>query len=262
MADNLQELKKSIEPLRNKIVNHSLYTHISDLTGLKIFMQHHVFAVWDFMSLLKSLQISLTCVSIPWLPIGNAKTRYLINEIVTGEESDVDEHGNRLSHFELYLEGMKQAGCDTLAIDTLISTLQAGVAINDALLLCETPASASAFVKSTFLTIHSGESCIMAAVFTFGREDLIPGMFTSMVEKLAQDMPDKMGIFKYYLDRHIEVDGGHHSNLAYEMTETLCGNDLDKWHKATEAVKASLQARIDLWDSIEKILLEEHVPVS
>lgn len=102
----------------------------------------------------------------------------------------------------------------------------------------------------------------MAAVFTFGREDLIPGMFTSMVQKLAFDMPEKIGIFNYYLDRHIEVDGGHHSNLAYEMTETLCGNDLDKWQKATEAVKASLQARIDLWDAIEKILLEEQVSFS
>ena len=262
MSDNLQDLKENIEPLRNKIVNHSLYTHISDLTSLRIFMQHHVFAVWDFMSLLKSLQISLTCVSIPWLPVGNAKTRYLINEIVTGEESDVDEYGKRLSHFELYLEGMKQAGCNTSAIDTLINTLQDGVDINEALLLGEIPASASAFVKSTFNTIHSGESCIMAAVFTFGREDLIPGMFTSMVQKLAFDMPEKIGIFNYYLDRHIEVDGGHHSNLAYEMTETLCGNDLDKWQKATEAVKASLQARIDLWDAIEKILLEEQVSFS
>lgn len=103
MNKHVEQLKTEIEPLRQQIIAHPLYAQINDVESLRIFMQYHVFAVWDFMSLLKSLQNELTCTSIPWMPVGNADTRFLINEIVVGEESDVDQHGNRLSHFELYL---------------------------------------------------------------------------------------------------------------------------------------------------------------
>ena len=76
-----------------------MYSVINDMDDLKLFMQYHVFAVWDFMSLLKSLQNNLTCTSVPWFPVGNSQTRYLINEIVAGEESDVDMNGNRKSQY-------------------------------------------------------------------------------------------------------------------------------------------------------------------
>ncbi|NBP59428.1 DUF3050 domain-containing protein, partial [bacterium] len=72
------------------ILKHSLYGSLNGLDDLRAFSQVHVFAVWDFMSLLKSLQRQLTGIDIPWTPVGSASTRYLINEIVTGEESDVD----------------------------------------------------------------------------------------------------------------------------------------------------------------------------
>ena len=90
MRQNIQKINVAIEPLRQEIINHKVYAEIKDLEDLKIFMNFHVYAVWDFMSLLKSLQNNLTCTSVPWFPVGNTKTRHLINEIVVGEESDVD----------------------------------------------------------------------------------------------------------------------------------------------------------------------------
>ena len=90
MEEKIQHIKKVIEPLRQEIINHKVYSVINDIDDLKIFMEYHVFAVWDFMSLLKSLQNNLTCTNIPWFPVGSAETRYLINEIVAGEESDID----------------------------------------------------------------------------------------------------------------------------------------------------------------------------
>ncbi|MFD0792848.1 DUF3050 domain-containing protein [Mucilaginibacter litoreus] len=253
MTDNnprIQQLKQHIEPLRKQLIEHELYKHINSLDELHIFMQHHVFAVWDFMSLLKILQQNLTCTSVPWMPVGNANTRYLINEIVTGEESDLDSHGNRTSHFELYLNAMQQAGCNASAIVSLFSALSKHTEVKTALQNADIPASALNFVSHTFDVIDAGKPYLQAAVFTFGREDLIPGMFTSMVKSINNQTAGKLDIFVYYLERHIEVDGDHHSNLAYQMTAELCGDDNAKWQEATNAVEQALQARIDLWDGI------------
>lgn len=248
----LEQLKAEIAPLKQQLINHEVYHKITSLEHLHVFMQHHIFAVWDFMSLLKVLQRNLTCVDIPWMPKGSPVTRYLINEIVTGEESDIDEQGNRHSHFELYLQAMQQAGCPTVQIEEMMAQLTAGNDVSKALDCCNAPEQVRAFVNNTFDTIHSGKPFLQAAVFTFGREDLIPQMFISFVRELHAQAPGKISIFKYYLERHIEVDGDHHSNLAYEMTSSLCGDDTDKWQEATAAVKTALQNRIQLWDAIAK----------
>src|SRR5882762_9673754 len=124
MNEQLERIKTAIEPLRQEIINHKVYSAINDIDDLKVFMQYHIFAVWDFMSLLKTLQNNLTCTSVPWFPKGSADTRHLINEIVVGEESDLDSFGNRKSHFELYLDAMCQCGADTSSIENFIATLK------------------------------------------------------------------------------------------------------------------------------------------
>ena len=246
----LENLKAEIEPLKSQLIQHKVYSQITSLEHLHLFMQHHAFAVWDFMSLLKVLQQNLTCVNVPWVPVGNPETRYLINEIVCGEESDVDESGNRHSHFELYLMAMNQAGCNTEQIEQMVDMIVKGNTVEDALNICGAPESVKAFVHNTFNVIETNKAYLQAAVFTFGREDLIPQMFISFVNELHADTPEKLSIFKYYLERHIEVDGDHHSHLAYEMTSSLCGSDAAKWQDATNYVKQALQCRIELWDAI------------
>lgn len=251
---NLLNLESEIAVIRQKLVDHPVYAAIQNLEGLQKFMEHHIYAVWDFMSLLKALQINLTCVSLPWIPVGNANTRYLINEIVAGEESDVDEKGLRTSHFELYLKAMNQAGANTEAISGVLSSLNAGKSISEVLENSSIPSAAKKFMEFTFETIATKKPHLMAAVFTFGREDLIPDMFISLIKELKKQFPDKVDVFQYYIERHIEVDGGHHAALAHEMTMELCGDDEEKWNEATQYVKRGLEARIALWDSIlEKI---------
>jgi len=249
-TDRIERLKAGIEPLRKQLIEHPLYKHINSLSELSVFMEHHVFAVWDFMSLLKALQQKLTCTTLPWMPVGNASTRYLINEIVTGEESDVDEHGNRTSHFELYLKAMEQAGSPATAIDDLFEELNHDRNVDEALIIANIPKAARKFVQHTFDVIETNKNHVIAAVFTFGREDLIPGMFISIVKELNEQLPGKVETLLYYLQRHIEVDGDHHSHLAYEMTAELCGDDDHKWQEAFIAVVEALTARIALWDGI------------
>ncbi|NBR37715.1 MAG: DUF3050 domain-containing protein [Chitinophagales bacterium] len=254
----LDQLRSNIDPLRQQIIQHPLYGSIHSVDALRIYMEHHVYAVWDFMSLLKSLQRKLTCVSLPWLPVGSANTRFLINEIVAGEESDVDAEGNRISHFELYLQAMEKAGADTRSIRSFVTALQQGKSVADALQVAEAPAAAKQFVLNTFQLIDEDQSHVLSAVFTFGREDLIPEMFLSLINKLETSLEADISIFKYYIERHIEVDGGHHSQLALEMTSELCGHDSEKWMQAGAAVEQALRSRVLLWSgALQEIQLAQ-----
>lgn len=250
MNQYIKKIQEEIEPLRQQIIHHKAYQVINDLEDLKVFMKYHVFAVWDFMSLLKSLQNNLTCTTVPWFPVGSADTRFLINEIVVGEESDVDMNGKRTSHFELYLQAMQQAGADTSSINTFIETLRKTGSIDQAFEAAQVPMAAQIFVRSTFDIIGTGKAYLQAATFTFGREDLIPGMFMSIINDIHAKFPDSISVFKYYLERHIEVDGDHHSHLALEMTTGLCCTDEQYWKEAAEATIASLKSRIALWDGV------------
>lgn len=249
MNIQIEKINQLTADLKSQIVNHEIYREINSLIELRIFMEHHVFAVWDFMSLLKALQINLTCTSLPWFPVGNAKTRQLINEIVAGEESDLDEKGEVKSHFELYIEAMKQAGANTQPILNFIEALKNGKSFAEAYTIAHVPVAAQKFVNATFDIIHQNKTHNTAAAFTFGREDLIPNMFYSMVNDLNAENHNQVAIFKYYLDRHIEVDGDHHSHLALEMTSELCATNETYWTEALTTAQNALQERIDLWDA-------------
>jgi len=256
MTTQIEKIKKTIEPLRQEIINHKVYSAIKDIDDLKVFMQFHVYAVWDFMSLLKTLQSNLTCTLVPWFPKGTADTRFLINEIVVGEESDIDLNGIRKSHFELYLDAMKQCDADTSKIEVFTEVLKNTGDFDSAYLASETPKEAKDFVDFTFKVIESGKDYLQSAIFTFGREDLIPGMFISIINEMHKKFPDDISFFKYYIERHIEVDGDHHSHLAIQMTANLCKDNEQYWKEAEEAVVNSLKQRIELWNGVYRQLTE------
>lgn len=246
----ISEIQSSIEPLRQQIINHKLYSVIKDVNDLRVFMKYHIYAVWDFMSLLKTLQQNLTCTTVPWFPFGTANTRFLINEIVVGEESDIDAQGNRKSHFELYQDAMQQSGANLNQILLFTETLKSSRSLNQAYTMANVPHAARQFVNFTFSVINSNKPHLQSAIFTFGREDLIPSMFMSIIKDIDHNFPNSISIFKYYLERHIEIDGEHHSQLAIQMTSNLCGTNDVFWKEAEEASIKSLNMRIKLWDAI------------
>jgi len=118
-------------------------------------MEAHVWAVWDFQSLLKAMQRHLTCVSLPWLPTADAEARRLANEIVLDEETDILPDGSYASHFELYLQSMRAAGADTTTITRALERLAAGDSLQTALDIATPPAAARRFVERSFLIIES-----------------------------------------------------------------------------------------------------------
>lgn len=248
--NHIQKLTASIENERQQLVDHPLYSKIDTIETLQRFMETHVFAVWDFMSLLKGLQIGLTCTTTPWVPTEHPKTRKLINEIVFGEESDVDENGEPMSHFEMYVASMKEIGADTSQIEHFIAQIKQGKTINEAFETINVNRAVKDFVNFTFEQVNSGKLHVIAAVFTFGREDLIPDMFIEIVKNIGQHNNLACNKLIYYLERHIEVDGGEHGPMALTMINELCGTDQEKWEEATIASKQALEYRIKFWNSL------------
>lgn len=239
-----------LQDLSAALVAHPVYQAIRNEQALRVFMRAHVFCVWDFMSLLKTLQRELTETGVPWFPKGDREARRLINDIVVAEESDVHPAGGYASHYELYREAMDLCGADGTPIDRVLERLRGGRSLEAALAGPEIPAGVREFVATTFGFIDSGEPHRVAAAFTYGREDVIPNMFRALVQQLAQGAPQHWGLFRYYLDRHIEVDGDHHGPLAHRLIARLCGDDLGKWREAEAAARQALEARIRLWDAV------------
>ncbi|WP_426060658.1 DUF3050 domain-containing protein [Hymenobacter sp. B1770] len=250
VSDPIEFLQQEVAQCRHLLLNNNLYYRLQTLSDLRQFMEHHVFAVWDFMSLLKALQRELTCVRVPWVPTPNPATRRLVNEIVLEEESDVDPEGNPISHFELYLRAMKECGADTEPIERLIAALQAGHTLTQALDAARVPDSVRQFVETTFAIIRSGQPHAVAAAFTFGREDLIPAMFRQLVGELRDRFPGQLDTFTYYLDRHIQLDEEVHAPLAQQMVRELCADDPDRWIDCQQVTVQCLEARMVLWDGI------------
>jgi hypothetical protein len=249
---------------RSRLVAHPVYRLVDGPDRLRRFMESHVFAVWDFQSLLKAMQQRLTCTSVPWVPTADAEARRLVNEIVLDEESDLlpaaeaarlglrgpDGPLTSASHFELYLASMRQAGADTGPIDRLVALLRGGASIEGALAGCGGPPAALDFVRHTFSVIESGEPHGIVAAFTFGREDVIPDMFRNLVDALAAERPEAWGRFRFYLERHIAHDDEKHAPVCRRIMARLCGNDPAAWSDASATARACIEARIALWDAI------------
>lgn len=246
-------IETELAPLRSQLNQHRLYKTLAHINDIKTFMEQHVFAVWDFMSLLKALQNQLTCTQLPWVPAANPATARFINEIVLGEESDLNLEGQPQSHFEMYLDAMAQVGADQQTIRTFISYLINGNSIDTAMNQISLAPATREFLNFTFEIIASNEAHKIASAFTFGREDIIPDMFFEIINN-SKTEDQTYSKLTYYLQRHIELDGDEHGPLSLKMIEELCGDDSQKWDEVLEVAKAALQQRIHLWDQVVALI--------
>jgi hypothetical protein len=246
-----------IKKLQEELNQHPLLVGnaIKDIDSLHIFMEHHVFAVWDFMSLIKSLQHHVCPSTKCWLPTRKIRggSARLINEIVLGEESDIDLDGvSSISHHDLYCQAMLEVGADANIIEEWVEAVEE-MGIYDAFEEVSVPAASLEFMKRTFEFIGSDEPHIIAGAFCFGRETIIPDMFTRIASQLnisTIDCPK----FHYYLQRHIQIDGEEHGPASIALVEDLCDHDPVHIHEAEQAAVEALKARIKLWDSILDII--------
>lgn len=236
--------------VRASLLGHGLYGRLNSLEDFRVFLEHHVYAVWDFMSLLKALQRQITCTEVPWVPRGDARARALINEIVLGEESDTGCGEVPTSHFELYLRAMEEAGANTAPIRCFVGRISRGGTLEEANQEADVPVCARRFMEHTFHVIRTRRVHEIAAAFTYGREGVIPGVFSEIVARLDRESAGRLQIFRQYLERHIVLDGEEHFQAGERMVSVLCEGDPRKLDEAACSAREALEVRLAFWDAI------------
>lgn len=249
MSAHYIQLVEKLYPARAALLSHPVYKELGELVPLQVFMESHVFAVWDFMALIKTLQHRLTCVDVPWLPPADIDSARLVNEIVLAEETDEVTPGNYISHFDLYLNAMGEIGADISQIQNFIDALRQGFPPDQALDPLDIPESTKAFVRSTLETT-SKSTHEVAAAFLLGREDIIPAMFRQLLDKLEGDRGLSCDSFRLYLDRHTHLDEEQHAPMGQKLLKNVCGNDPRKWEQALHSAHNALKVRQSLWNGV------------
>lgn len=247
----------SLQELRQRLNSHPVYQAVDGLPALRAFMGHHVYSVWDFMSLLKHLQHVVAPAGAPWLPQGDPRLRRFINELVLEEETDeAPEDGSDemayASHFELYVAAMADVGADAGAPMAFIDAVRRQ-GVDQALATAAVPEPARRFMKTTFGFIASGKAHVVGAALALGREQIIPPMFRALLAKMGI-AADRAPRFHYYLERHIHLDEDFHAPMSLRLLEALCGGDPLKKAEALAAARQAIEARIAFWDGVEAAL--------
>jgi Protein of unknown function (DUF3050) len=253
MSEIVLDHAGDLDFIRRRMVEHPVFAAIRDLWSLRIFMEAHVFAVWDFMSLVKRLQRDLTCIDVPWQPPRDRQAAQLINQIVLGEETDTGPYGEPVSHLELYLGAMQEVGANTARFELFQTTLESGASLEGAFEHAAVPPFIREFTGNTLQIADKAPLLEVMASFFYGREDVIPRMFSNLLKEWRIGT-DQAPMFVYYLKRHIEVDSDQHGPAAKAILAAATASDPMREMQVQRAARQSIEARVRLWDGLLRSL--------
>ena len=242
-----------ISSFKKRLENHPVYSAVETIQDLQCFMEHHVYSVWDFMSLIKYLQAEVAPAVYPWTPHGDGSIRRFINELVLEEESDeAGTAGEFSSHFELYINAMNEIGANTTPVTLFIQTVRKD-GIQPALAMPGVPSPSRIFTSTTFDFIQDNKAHQVAAALALGREHIIPGMFRSILQ-YAGISDQEAPIFHYYLNRHIHLDEDFHAPLSLRLLNNMCDGEEIKIKEAIDAANSAINSRLQFWDGVHEAI--------
>lgn len=251
----IKNLNSEVVNFKTTLQKHAVFNRIQSLSGLRIFTTYHIILVWDYMSLLKSLQTQLTCIQTPWKPVQSPYIRFLINSLVLKEESDIAADGNYASHYEMYRHAMQEMGADVSLMDNLMENIECEIPVFSAIEKSSIPGPLKDFLEYTFYVIQKAPIHEQAAVLCYGREGFGHHLLLKLLEPMQEKYAGQLNSFIYYLRRKNEINEKYHTQLSGILLQELCGDDTLKWQQATLAANQSLRNRLRLFDFInEKIL--------
>jgi hypothetical protein len=253
MNPYIQTLETSLAPLQTKINHHTLLHNITTQADIQCWMSHHVFAVWDFVCLIKALASRIIPQQTPWLPAKDTDSVYLMQQILLEEESDQSPSGKHASHFLWYLSAMAECGTNTGSIKTLLHALESGQNNTWALSHCPIPKPAQRFLKHTFSLFDQPTETI-AAAFVYGREAMTAGLFAALQQQIQTHQIPHCELLSGYLSRHITLDSEEHLPKARQMLINLCKQSPNRWRRAKQAAQEALIARWELLNGIEQAM--------
>jgi hypothetical protein len=210
------------------------------------FMENHIYSVWTFMCLLKTLlnklEIENKNQNNLWHPSYNNALFRVLQEIIIEEQTDIIEN-NVYSHLELYIKSMKEIDAETSPIEWLLFQIENQINISEkSILKMNIPNNTKIFILNHLFIIENWSFDDLLTYFAYGRELLIPSIFEPIllnIESNSLDYP----MLKLYLKKHIEIDKEH-------------GNKIQQFVlKKNEIIDKAYEDRLLLWDGIyEKIL--------
>lgn len=252
-SPRLDELRHALAEPLGRVQAHPVYAAVATIDDLRAFMEHHVWAVWDFMNLVKAIQQRYTSTVLPWTPRGDATVRRFVNEIVLEEESDTHPigHGGFCSHFELYVRSMLEVEARTDQVSRFVEDLEAGADFETALADSGCSGAVANFLHTTWSAARATDEELVAA-FAFGRETVIPVMFDRILREAGA--LDEAGLLRHYLVRHVQLDGDSHGDMAQYLLIDACRDDADRWKRAEGSARRCLQARAQLWDAVGELV--------
>jgi hypothetical protein len=238
-----------IDSLRGALDTHPVYAAVSSIEDLRCFMEHHVYSVWDFMSLIKYLQSIIAPTTCPWVPQGDDSVKRFINELVLEEETDESAAaGEFSSHFDLYRKAMREVGADTAPVSGFVAHV-GEQGIEKAMATAGVPMPSRRFTLQTFQFIHSGKPHQVAAALALGREHIIPSMFRSILRQMSVS-ERTAPTFHFYLKRHVHLDEDFHAPLSLRLLNGLCEGDANRLEEAVDAARVAVAARTEFWDGV------------
>jgi hypothetical protein len=244
-----------VSSFADQLENHPVYEAVQTIEDLQCFMEHHVYSVWDFMSLIKYLQSVVAPTTYPWKPMGDASVRRFINELVLEEESDETRlSGEHASHFELYQKAMIEIGASIDVSSRFVGEVGEH-GIKRALDMPGIPKASARFTRQTFDFIRNDKPHEVAAALALGREHIIPAIFRAILNRMQVSEKDAP-TFHFYLNRHIHLDEDFHAPLSLRLLNSLCAGDEIKIQEAINAARTAVTARLKFWDGVHEAILQ------